>query len=82
TLPSGDYAMAGTKEVNGLELGFSCSITPAWQVFGGYTFMKSKLKDGSGADVGNYFPNTPENSFSLWSTYAVTADVSLGGGAY
>lgn len=82
TLPSGDYAMAGKKEVNGLELGFSGSITPAWQVFGGYTFMKSKLKDGAGADEGNAFPNTPENSFSLWSTYAVTPDFTLGGGAY
>lgn len=82
TLPDNTYAMAGKKEVNGLELGFSGSITPKWQVFGGYTFMKSKLKDGSGADEGNDFPNTPENSFSLWSTYAVTPDFTMGGGAY
>ena len=44
--------------------------------------MKSKLKDGAGADEGNDFPNTPENSFSLWSTYAVTQDFTVGGGAY
>ena len=45
TLPDNTYAMAGKKQVDGFELGFSGSITPAWQVFGGYTFLKSKIKD-------------------------------------
>src|SRR5690606_11857130 len=84
TLPSGDYAMAGDREVNGLELGFAGSITRAWQVFGGYTFMDSEITDGgpAGTDEGNVFPNTPRHSFSLWTTYAVTPKMDLGAGAY
>lgn len=83
TLPDNTYAMAGKKQVDGFELGFSGSITPAWQVFGGYTFLKSKIKDdGVATDKGNDFPNTPRNAFNIWSTYAVTPDFTVGGGAY
>ena len=84
TLPSGNYAMAGKRQVNGLELGVSGAITPKWQVFGGYTFMKSEIKDGgpAGTDEGNDFPQTPRNSLSLWSTYKVLPQFTVGGGAY
>lgn len=84
TQPNGDYAMAGKRQVDGVELGFSGGITPKWQVFGGYTFMKSRVKSGgpAGTDEGNEFPNTPRNSFSLWTTYALLPQVTVGGGAY
>lgn len=85
TLANGDYAMAGKKEVDGLELGFSGALTSKWQVFGGYTFLKSKLKDNGpsgAANDGNDFPSTPRNSLSLWTTYAVLPKLTLGGGAY
>ncbi len=83
TLPSGDYAMAGKKHVQGVELGVAGAITPKWQVYGGYTYMKSKIKDdGVAANSGNDFPNTPRNAFSLWTTYALLPDVTVGGGAY
>ena len=38
--------------------------------------------DGVAADKGNDFPNTPRNAFNIWSTYAVTPDFTVGGGAY
>jgi len=80
---NGDYAMAGKKHVQGVELGFSGALTPKWQIYGGYTYMKSKIKDdGIDTDTGNAFPNTPQNAFSLWSTYAVLPKLTLGGGAY
>lgn len=87
TRADGDYAMAGRKHVDGIELGFSGNVTPRWQVFGGYTWLKSRIDDngdyGSNADnAGNAFPNTPENSLSLWNTYAFTPDFSAGIGAY
>ncbi|WP_198958899.1 TonB-dependent receptor [Candidimonas nitroreducens] len=83
TLPDGDYAMAGKKHVDGLELGVSGAITPKWNVYGGYTYLRSKIKDdGVATDEGNRFPNTPENSFSLWSTYKVMPKLTLGAGAY
>ncbi len=83
TEPDGDYAMAGKKNVQGLELGFSGAITPKWQVYGGYTYIKSKIKDdGVATDKGSAFPNTPENAFSLWTTYALLPQLTVGGGAY
>lgn len=86
TLPDNTYAMAGDKRVDGFELGFSGNVTPKWQVFGGYTYLKSRIGDdgktGSASDEGNAFPNTPEHSFSLWSTYAFTPKLTAGAGAY
>ncbi|SSW70551.1 putative TonB-dependent receptor BfrD [Achromobacter veterisilvae] len=74
----------GEAKVRGIELGFSGSITPRWNVFGGYTFMNSELTKGafnSGA-VGQDLPNTPRNAFSLWTTYKVLPKLTVGGGAY
>lgn len=86
TLANGDYAMAGKNQVDGLELGLSGAITPKWHVFGGYTYLRSNLKsNGDGAasaNDGNNFPNTPKHSFSLWSTYKATTQLTVGAGAY
>jgi len=84
TLANGDYGMAGEKQVDGLELGVSGTITPKWRMFGGYTYLRSDLKNNgaSSANDGNDFPNTPRHSFSLWSTYQPTAKLTLGAGAY
>lgn len=74
----------GKAKVKGIELGFSGSITPKWNVFGGYTFMNSEQVEGafnSGA-VGQDLPNTPRNAFSLWTTYRVLPKLTVGGGAY
>ncbi|MEH6676524.1 TonB-dependent receptor [Phenylobacterium sp.] len=80
----GVYAQAGETEVRGLELAVTGQVTPAWSVFGGYTYMDSELVKGAydNANVGDQLANTPEHSFSLFSTYAVTDAISLGGGAY
>ncbi|SMG00772.1 TonB-dependent receptor [Burkholderia singularis] len=84
TLPNNEYAMAGNKRVQGLELGFAGRLTRAWQVFGGYTYMKSELRDNgkNQADNGHQFPNTPKHSFTLWTNYDVTPKFTLGGGAF
>lgn len=84
TLPNGDYAMAGKKHVDGFEVGISGNPTSRWQIFGGYTHLKSRIDD-NGRDSqyeGNAFPNTPQNSLSLWNTYAFTPRVSAGVGAF
>jgi len=85
TMPDNTYAMAGNRRINGFEVGFSGNITKAWQVFGGYTFLDSEMRNtGATTDVtkGQEFPNTPKHSASLWSTYSVTSDFSLGGGVF
>jgi len=80
----GVYEQAGEAEVQGIELGVSGNITREWQVFGGYTWMDSELVSGAynNVNVGDPLANTPEHSFSLFSTYRVTPKLSLGGGVY
>ncbi len=82
---NGDYEMAGKKRVDGLELGISSSLTPKWHMFGGYTYLHSNLKDNgaaASANNGKTFPNTPRNSFNLWTTYQPTPNLTVGAGAY
>jgi catecholate siderophore receptor len=80
----GIFAQAGQTRVRGLELGVSGQITPQWNVFGGYTYMDSTLVKGAynGVNEGDPLANTPQHSFSLWSTYKLAPQFTLGGGAY
>ena len=80
----GVFEQAGEAEVRGLGLGVSGNLTPEWQVFGGYTWMDSELVSGSysNANVGDSLANTPEHSFSLFTTWRVTPRLTLGGGLY
>lgn len=82
--------LGGTVRVNGMELGVAGRITPAWQVFGGYTYLDGKItrspEIGTGVDAGlraegKAFPNTPRHTATLWSTYRVTPEWEVGGGA-
>ncbi|MFV0283107.1 MAG: TonB-dependent receptor [Castellaniella sp.] len=84
TLPDNTYAMSGDKRVDGFELGLSGNLTPAWQIYAGYTYLKSRIGENgtNSAYEGNAFPNTPESSFSLWNTYAFTPQLTAGVGAY
>ncbi|MNJ33703.1 putative TonB-dependent receptor BfrD precursor [compost metagenome] len=89
------YENSGTTRVDGIELGASGKLTDKWQVFAGYSYLKSEAVDpgeagnrngqltgGVNPAKGNELPNTPKNSFSLWSTYNVTDKLTLGGGAF
>lgn len=80
----GVFEQAGEAEVRGVELGVSGAITRAWQVFGGYTWMDSELVAGAynNVNVGDPLANTPEHSFSLFTTYRVAPRMALGGGLY
>ena len=87
TQADGTVAMAGEKRVRGFEIGASGSITEKWDVFGGYTYLDAVLVKNGGAGAaagltdGQPFPNTPKNSFSLWTTYQVLPALSVGAGA-
>ncbi|WP_241127443.1 TonB-dependent receptor [Novosphingobium terrae] len=97
---TGGVVYVGTKRVRGIELGFSGNVTPKWNIFGGYSYMPSKVTnagttatvgtDATGkaatvympaATLGKAFPNTPQNSFTLFTNYKVTPKFTLGGGA-
>lgn len=76
--------MGGNKVVNGLELGFTGSVMPGLDIFGGYTYMDSEQKDMGIGNIANGqpFQNTPKHSFSLWSSYKPTPKLTLGLGVY
>lgn len=89
------YQNAGESRVDGVELSASGKITDKWQVFAGYSYLKSELVDpgragtrtgavtpGENPSKGNEMPNTPKNSASLWTTYDVTPKITVGGGAF
>jgi catecholate siderophore receptor len=98
SLDANTMATVGKQRINGIELGFAGALTDKWQVFGGYTYMDSSLletgpsywsKSGTNwrynanaENKGNQFPNTPEHALSLWTSYRVLPQLTVGGGAY
>lgn len=80
-----DQVNAGKQRVDGVELGISGSITDAWTVFAGYTYLDSELLKPAPSDLastGNQFPNTPRQAATLWTSYAVSPRLKIGGGAF
>jgi catecholate siderophore receptor len=74
--------LQGEHTVSGIELGINGNVTERWQLFGGYTFMDSEItRSNNAAEVGNEFSNTPNHSFSLWSSYRLPRGVEVGSGA-
>jgi len=90
TAPDGTTQNVGRREVKGVELGFSGKVTNAWTVFGGVTYLDSVVADNgfvaSGTSFvpspynGNQFPTTPKKSATLWTSYAINKDFTVGAG--
>jgi catecholate siderophore receptor len=81
----GPVANVGKQRVDGIELGLSGNLSAQWQMFAGVTWLDSTLVKASPAtpgDQGNQFPNTPRRSATLWTSYALTPALSIGGGAF
>ena len=73
-----DQVLDGASRVDGVTLGASGLIADNWSIFANYTYLDSELEqDVSDGDLGgpldfrsgDPLPNTPENSFSIWTTY-------------
>ncbi len=80
--------LEGQSRVDGVALGAVGLITDNWSVFANYTYLKSELlQDVADALLATSFrsgdplPNTPEQSFSLWTTYEPVHGLLLGYGA-
>ncbi len=82
----------GEQRVQGFEIGVAGNLTEHWKIFGGYTFLDSEILETNTKTIdpftgalisqrGNELPQTPEHSFSLWTTYALPWQVEIGGGA-
>ena len=81
----------GKTRVDGLELGLNGNITEKWAMALGYTYLDSELVDGGFTKVNDkYVPspnngkqvqNVAKNSATLWTTYDLTSDFTIGAGA-
>ncbi|WP_398472114.1 TonB-dependent receptor [Tardiphaga sp.] len=79
---SPNYVAIGDSQVEGFEIGASGRLTDAWSIYGGYAYLKSRLTSSlTPGNIGHELANTPENSFSVWSTYDMSPDLTVGGGA-
>jgi catecholate siderophore receptor len=80
---NGAVVLEGLVRVRGIELGAIGRVTEQWQVFAGYTHLKSEWLETPVANVlGKELLNTPSDAFSIWTTYDVTQLWTVGGGAY
>ncbi len=71
----------GLARVDGVELGVAGKLTDQWNVFAGYSYLKSEIARTTNlAELGNELPNTPPHNFTLWSTYDLTPQWTIGGG--
>ncbi|HYG86734.1 MAG TPA: TonB-dependent siderophore receptor [Azospirillum sp.] len=79
----GSQLLVGDQRVDGFEVGLSGSITDAWKIFAGYTFLYSEIIDGGpqNTNEGKEFPNVPRHNFSVWTTYVPVEKLTVGGGA-
>lgn len=95
TSDANTVAFIGDRRIDGIEVGLNGNITPQWNVFGGYTYMDSEIRNAGftittaggiayaapSVNTGKRFPNTPEHSFTAFTTYTVTPAFTVGGGA-
>jgi catecholate siderophore receptor len=79
----GSQATVGDERVEGFEVGLSGEINDRWTIFGSYALLESEIVDDGpvATNEGHEFPNTPRNSFTLWTTFALTQRFTIGGGA-
>lgn len=79
----GHTVNAGRQNVEGVELGIAGNLSADWDIFAGYTYLDSKVKDGGPTqqNIGKQFPLTPRNSATVWTTYRVLPQLKIGGGA-
>jgi catecholate siderophore receptor len=74
--------LAGEQRVQGFNVGVAGTITSGLKVLANYTLMDSAITEHTNPYlVGQRLPNTPRHSISLWSTYQVLENLSVGGGA-
>jgi catecholate siderophore receptor len=77
------YALDGKARIDGVELGITGKVTDKWNVLVGYSHLNSEILETTQLDrLGNEVPNTPPNNFTFWSTYDVTTEWTVGGGAF
>jgi catecholate siderophore receptor len=75
--------LSGVTRVEGFEISAQGKLTDKWEILVNYTHLNSEIvSTTTAAQRGKELVMTPNNAFSLWTTYAVTNNLTVGGGAY
>ncbi|MCG1040426.1 MULTISPECIES: TonB-dependent siderophore receptor [Burkholderiaceae] len=77
---TGAYSIDGDMRVRGYQFGASGRITDKWQLYGGYTYLNSRITGAKDGTQGNTPANTPRNMLTLWMTYEFMPHWQAGGG--
>lgn len=83
--PGGTTVQSGEVRVDGIELGIQGYLARGWAVFGGFTHLIPEIVNAgpnNAANNGKQLANVARDAFSLWSTYKIFEDWTVGGGAY
>ena len=72
--------LAGTAQVDGLELIFAGDPLDRWHVFGGYTYLQTAIIASPQGDLGYRLQNAPKHAAKFWNTYDLTENITVGGG--
>ncbi|CAN7281237.1 catecholate siderophore receptor Fiu [Massilia sp. LjRoot122] len=77
------WYQTGHKRVQGIELGATGALASNWLVSAGYLYMDTSVEAGRmiTANGENSLTYTPKSSFTLWTSYDLTPDFKIGGGA-
>ena len=60
------------QQSQGIELDLIGEIQPGWNIIASYAYIDSEITEDNNPDlIGSRFPNIPENSASLWTTYEI-----------
>ena len=73
-------AVEGSK-TQGFELQLQGQLTNVWAINAGYTYLDGEVRFEGSAIDGNRTRQTPKNTASIWNSYQLTDQISLGAGA-
>ena len=76
----------GKQRVRGFEVSAAGTLLPRWNLFAGYTFLDSEVVESldvvTGIPVkGKEIPNVARHTATLWTTWDITDQWQVGGGA-
>lgn len=75
------FAQYGKRQIQGVELGLVGQLTPAWELSAGVAYMETEVKEGAtAASTGIPSDWSPKMSATLWTSYKLSHDLTIGGG--
>lgn len=80
TETDGTVTLEGKRRARGFDFQVNGRITDAWSVNAAYTFIDSKIIDSTSANNGNEMFRVPKHSWSVWTTYELFQNFTVGAG--